>query len=442
MAITVGEVNPFFSSVAGVLFNKNQTTLIQCPGGMAGNYTIPSSVTNIGSAAFFGCDSLTNATIPNGVISIGRWTFARCYGLASVTIPNGVTSIGVGAFSGCDRLTSVKIPNSVTSIESEAFSECGSLTSITIPNSVTYIAERTFIYCDSLTTATIPNSVTGIGPFAFFGCIHLTGVYFMGNAFFVSSSVFEEANNATVYFKAGTTGWGTTFGGRPTALWDDCLYGLSPTAWTASGSGGTGTFSVTTTGACSWSAVANQSWLHTTNSGSGNGKVSFTVDANPAASTRSGTIRVGTQTFTVTQTGPGWVSNVAFGWLWDTGTGWYGGSAYGWMWFQPGGQWIWSTSLQGWLAVTDPNSRAVWSTQFRWLTPSESDPYRADTTAIGAIYLGQYNGTAITEGWVVSGRLGYVWAAGDGKWFYSNTYGWLGVTENGGIWCVNQNRFL
>jgi hypothetical protein len=31
--------------------------------------------------------------------------------------------------------------------------------------------------------------------------------------------VFDGDTNATVYYLPGTTGWGTTFGGRPTALW-------------------------------------------------------------------------------------------------------------------------------------------------------------------------------------------------------------------------------
>ena len=31
--------------------------------------------------------------------------------------------------------------------------------------------------------------------------------------------MFSGDNNATVYYLPGTTGWGTTFGGRPTALW-------------------------------------------------------------------------------------------------------------------------------------------------------------------------------------------------------------------------------
>jgi hypothetical protein len=31
--------------------------------------------------------------------------------------------------------------------------------------------------------------------------------------------VFEQDNNATVYYLPGTTGWGASYGGRPTALW-------------------------------------------------------------------------------------------------------------------------------------------------------------------------------------------------------------------------------
>src|SRR5450759_623024 len=51
-AITVDALNAVYSSVAGVLFNKSQTTLIQCPGGKAGTYTIANTVTSIGDRAF------------------------------------------------------------------------------------------------------------------------------------------------------------------------------------------------------------------------------------------------------------------------------------------------------------------------------------------------------------------------------------------------------
>ena len=35
----------------------------------------------------------------------------------------------------------------------------------------------------------------------------------------VASPAFLNANKVTVYYLAGTTGWGPTFDGRPTALW-------------------------------------------------------------------------------------------------------------------------------------------------------------------------------------------------------------------------------
>jgi hypothetical protein len=59
-AIAVDTNNPAYSDLAGVLFNKSQTTLIQCPGGKSGSYTIPSSVASIGSQAFYSCRSLTS----------------------------------------------------------------------------------------------------------------------------------------------------------------------------------------------------------------------------------------------------------------------------------------------------------------------------------------------------------------------------------------------
>jgi hypothetical protein len=42
----------------------------------------------------------------------------------------------------------------------------------------------------------------------------------------------------------------------------------------------------------------------------------------------------------------------------------------------------------------------------------------------------------------LSERFGYLWANGDGQWFYSTTYGWLGVSPDGGSWCVDEGRFF
>ena len=79
-AIVVEANNSAYSSLGGVLFDKSRTTLIQCPPGATGAYTIPGGVTSIGGYAFQGCSNLTGIAIPNGVINIGAYAFNGCSG--------------------------------------------------------------------------------------------------------------------------------------------------------------------------------------------------------------------------------------------------------------------------------------------------------------------------------------------------------------------------
>jgi hypothetical protein len=182
--------------------------------------TIPNHVTSIGDNAFYECNSLTNATIGNSVTSLGQWAFSGCFNLPSVTIPNSVTNIGVGTFSDCYSLTNVTIGNRVTSIGQESFQDCPYLKSITIPDSVTSIGMFAFYYDISLNKIIIGKGVTNIASEAFENC-HLTQIYFPGNAPTAGYGVFN-GNGLTVfvYYLPGTTGWGSTFSGRPTVLWN------------------------------------------------------------------------------------------------------------------------------------------------------------------------------------------------------------------------------
>jgi len=134
--INVDENNSTYSSINGVVFNKSQTELIQYPGGKQGAYTIPNSVTSIGSSAFSYCSGLTEINVDennstyssiDGVLFNKSQTELIQYPggkQGAYTIPNSVTSIGVLAFYGCGGLTSVTIPNSVTSIKSYTFYNC------------------------------------------------------------------------------------------------------------------------------------------------------------------------------------------------------------------------------------------------------------------------------------------------------------------------------
>ncbi len=100
-SIIVDPDNPYFSSLDGVLFNKDQTTLICCPGGIKNEYIIPNTVTSIGDYAFQLCKALKNISLPNGLTSIGKQAFGDCTSLSSITLPNSLTAIGDYAFIWC-----------------------------------------------------------------------------------------------------------------------------------------------------------------------------------------------------------------------------------------------------------------------------------------------------------------------------------------------------
>ena len=208
--INVDEHNPNYSSVDGVLFNKDQTTLICYPTGKAETtYTIPSSVTSIGDSAFYKCSNLTSIEIPDSVTSIGQLAFYYCTSLTDITIPDGVPSIGRSAFYYCTRLTSINIPSSVTSIGESAFYYCSSLTSITIPNGVTSLGKEAFRSCDNLTSITIPSSVTSIGESAFYYCSSLTSVTISNGVRVIGKSAFKSCGKLTdITIPSSVTGIG------------------------------------------------------------------------------------------------------------------------------------------------------------------------------------------------------------------------------------------
>ncbi len=85
-----------------------------------------------------------------------------------------------------------------------------------------------------------------------------------------------------------------------------CTYSLGSSSNSFDLNGGTGSVSVTASTGCGWTAVSNDAgWLHVTSGtpGTGNGTVGYSVDQYTGTGTRTGTITIAGQTFTVTQTG-------------------------------------------------------------------------------------------------------------------------------------------
>ena len=193
-SITVSNDNTNYSSIDGVLFNKDKTFIIAYPNAKSNEYVIPEGVTSIGYQCFFSCYNLTSIVIPEGVTSLGDQCFFSCSKLTGIVIPEGVTIINSGCFNNCSSLTSIVIPEGVTSLGDQCFANCTNLTSIVISESVTRLGDSCFYNCFKLTSIVIPEGVTSLGYQCFYNCFKLTsivipeGVTRLGDSCFFSCS--------------------------------------------------------------------------------------------------------------------------------------------------------------------------------------------------------------------------------------------------------------
>ena len=110
------------------------------------------------------------------------------------------------------------------------------------------------------------------------------------------------ANTATSSRTGTVTVQGQTFTVTQAAAPAPCTYSLSPGSASAPAEGGSVNFTVSSDGACSWTAAPAQAWLSVNNGvGTGTRTVTVNVSANAGSSSRAGSVIVEGRTFTVNQ---------------------------------------------------------------------------------------------------------------------------------------------
>ena len=181
------------------------------------SFTLPAGLTSIGRYAFANCDHLaafsvaggnTAFAVDDGVLFSYDLSRLIAYPAAktdsSYSVPDSVTEIGSLAFAGCKSLTNIQLGSHVTNIGESAFEGCSSLTELTIPDSVIFIESFAFNYCAGLTSISLPVSVRSISIAAFNGCTALSLVNYKGTRAEWSTIQFGEDNdpllNANIHF--------------------------------------------------------------------------------------------------------------------------------------------------------------------------------------------------------------------------------------------------
>jgi len=193
----VGQNNNYYTSLEGVLYNKQKTSLLQYPPAKQDSLlSISASVTSIESTALYNCPHLAcinvsvnnynyqsdecvlfnkgrsrliqypaaksgNYTVPSVVTTINAYAFYHSYNLTSVVMGSSVSSIGSYAFAGCRNLKTVayKGYSDPGYSSSYVFDECYSLMYVCVPSN--YYSSR---FCGRSSSSLSPLSQCGEGP--------------------------------------------------------------------------------------------------------------------------------------------------------------------------------------------------------------------------------------------------------------------------------------
>lgn len=167
---------------------------------------IPSSVKNIGRAAFYGMKNLQKVQFASGsqLESIEAYAFMNSGLSGTVTLPDTVNRIGSFAFAYCSDVTGYSLNgNDIYSSNGVLYSNYNdneeliqypagkAATSFTIPSSVGVIGTGAFVGSTNIRTLNLGNNVHRIGAGAFVDCSNLATIQNGNNVGFVEMGAFD-----------------------------------------------------------------------------------------------------------------------------------------------------------------------------------------------------------------------------------------------------------
>ncbi len=187
--------NKYYSSIDGVLYSKDETTLLMYPQNHEGlsyefsekcikidkwafanskivNIDIPDRITEIGEKAFWDCDEIEKIDFGNGIIEIPEYVLFGSGNNLIAKIGSNVETINDHAFDSCDIII-ISLPKSLKKIGNMAF-YATSLDEIDFPEGLEYIGNSAF-RGSGISSLTIPAGIE-LGEGVFSSCLFLDRV--------------------------------------------------------------------------------------------------------------------------------------------------------------------------------------------------------------------------------------------------------------------------
>ena len=195
-AFNVDEANPSYTSVDGVLYNKDVTTLINYPADkQEAKYEIPGTVTAILQEAITVTNTLENVVIPASVTNIEEESIFWNYGLKTFDVDEANSSFksvdGVLFSKDGKRLisyplasdrTEYTVPEGTERICNYSMSQANNLTELHIGQGVKEIGGLGCYFCQNLKKLGLPGSIESIEDEAFMFCDALTEINYTGTS--------------------------------------------------------------------------------------------------------------------------------------------------------------------------------------------------------------------------------------------------------------------
>ena len=157
-------MNKSLKTVDGILYTKDDKTLILCPPQKTGRVEIAEGTETIHEGAFKNC-RINGVKFPESMRRIESSAFCWCRNLKVIEMNDGLEYILDTAFYSCRKLKKVKFAKKLKKIAYGAF-YATNLKKITLPEGLTRIGANAFARCH-LKNVYLPDSLVSIGDGAF-----------------------------------------------------------------------------------------------------------------------------------------------------------------------------------------------------------------------------------------------------------------------------------